>query len=266
MTLHREAISGERACLSIVVPAYNEERTLARIIEKLKTVPNLLEIIIVDDCSTDGTGEAAMRFAAEHDYIKYIRHDKNQGKTAALKTGFAQTSGDIVIVQDADLEYDPAEIPEVIRPILGGFADVVYGSRFMVKRAARVLYFYHYLANKGLTFMSNLLTNLNITDVETCYKAFRGDVIRKMTIVSSGFGFEIEVTAKIAKLKCVVYEVPISYYGRTYEEGKKITYKDGIAAAFYMFKFNLFCSLEKSFRHIPELTPRPVSLLDTETL
>ena len=266
MTLLQEAVHGDRACLSIVVPAYNEERTLARIVERLKVVPNLLEIIIVDDCSTDRTGEIAMRFAGQHDFIKYVRHDKNQGKTAALRTGFAQTSGEIVIVQDADLEYDPAEIPEVIRPILDGFADVVYGSRFMVKRAARVVYFYHYLANKGLTFMSNLLTNLNITDVETCYKAFRGDVIRKMTIVSSGFGFEIEVTAKVAKLKCVVYEVPISYYGRTYEEGKKITYKDGVAAAFYVLKFNLFCSLKRSFRHIPELTPRSVSLLDTETL
>jgi len=266
MTLNQEAILGSRACLSIVVPAYNEERTLARIIEKLMSVPNLLEIVIVDDCSTDGTGDLAMRLAAEHDLIKYVRHDKNQGKTAALRTGFAETAGDIVIVQDADLEYDPAEIPEVIRPILDGFADVVYGSRFMVKRAARVLYFYHYLANKGLTFMSNLLTNLNISDVETCYKAFRGDVIRKMTIVSSGFGFEIEVTAKVAKLKCVVYEVPISYYGRTYEEGKKITYLDGVAAAFYIIKFNLFCSLKKSFRHMPELTPRSVPLLDTETL
>lgn len=266
MTLYEEAMPGDRACLSIVVPAYNEERTLARIVEKLKVVPNLLEIVIVDDCSTDGTGELAMSLAAEHDFIKYVRHDKNQGKTAALRSGFAQTTGDIVIVQDADLEYDPAEIPEVIRPILDGFADVVYGSRFMVKRAARVLYFYHYLANKGLTFMSNLLTNLNITDVETCYKAFRGDVIRKMTIASSGFGFEIEVTAKVAKLKCVVYEVPISYYGRTYEEGKKITSWDGVAAAFYIVKFNLFCSLKKSFRHIPELAPRSVSLLDTETL
>ena len=265
MSLHEDLTLADRACLSIVVPAYNEERTLARIVEKLKSVPNLLEIVIVDDCSTDGTRELAMRFADENDFIKYVRHETNQGKTAALRTGFAETSGDIVIVQDADLEYDPAEIPEVIRPILNGFADVVYGSRFMVKRAARVLYFYHYLANKGLTFMSNMLTNLNITDVETCYKAFRGDLIRKMTIMSSGFGFEIEVTAKVAKLKCAVYEVPISYYGRTYEEGKKITYMDGVAAAFYIIRFNLFCSLKKSFRHMPELSRPSVSLLDTET-
>jgi glycosyltransferase involved in cell wall biosynthesis len=255
-----------RPCLSIVVPAFNEERTLGRIVEKLKGVPNLLEIVIVDDCSTDRTSEIASALAAENEVIKYFRHERNQGKTAALRTGFAQTSGEIVIVQDADLEYDPAEIPEVIRPILAGFADVVYGSRFMVKRASRVLYFYHYLANKGLTFLSNLLTNLNITDVETCYKAFRGDVVRNMIITSTGFGFEIEVTAKIAKLRCVLYEVPISYYGRTYEEGQKITYKDGIAAAYYIIRFNIFCSLNNSFQRVPQLSSRSVPLLDTDTV
>ncbi|HKX84997.1 MAG TPA: glycosyltransferase family 2 protein [Pyrinomonadaceae bacterium] len=265
MDLGDEQLS-DLPCLSIVVPAYNEEPTLERIVEKLRFVPNLLEIVIVDDCSTDRTSEIAAALADRYDFIKYLRHERNQGKTAALRTGFSHTSGSIVIVQDADLEYDPAEIPEVIRPILGGFADVVYGSRFMVKRAARVLYFYHYLANKGLTFLSNLLTNLNITDVETCYKAFRGDVIRNMAIVSTGFGFEIEVTAKVAKLKCVLYEVPISYYGRTYEEGKKITYKDGIAAAYYIIRFNLFCSLKNSFQHIPQLKSSSVPLLDTDTV
>jgi glycosyltransferase involved in cell wall biosynthesis len=190
-----------------------------------------------------------------------VYQEKNQGKTAALRSGFAETVGEIVIVQDADLEYDPAEIPGVIYPILGGFADVVYGSRFMVKRAARVLYFYHYLANKGLTFLSNMLTNLNITDVETCYKAFRGDIIRNMNIKSSGFGFEIEVTAKVAKLNCALYEVPISYYGRTYEEGKKITYLDGIAAFYYMIRYNLFCSREGSYKVLPQLRPTTVVAL-----
>jgi glycosyltransferase involved in cell wall biosynthesis len=169
---------------------------------------------------------------------------ENRGKTAALRQGFAETSGDIVIVQDADLEYDPADIPDVIAPIVDGFADVAYGSRFMVKRAARVVYFYHYLANKALTFISNLFTNLNMTDIETCYKAFRGDIIRSMNITSSGFGFEVEVTAKVAKLDCVLYEVPISYYGRTYAEGKKITYRDGSRLCFILFALTFSAAFE----------------------
>jgi len=243
----------ETACLSVVVPVFNEERTLAKVVEKLLKLPNLLEIIIVDDCSIDGTASIAVNLAEENELTKYVRQPRNQGKTQALKAGFALTTGAIVIVQDADLEYDPADIPEVIAPILNGYADVVYGSRFMVKRATRVLYFYHYLANKGLTFISNLLTNLNMTDVETCYKAFRGDIIRNLIITSDGFGFEIEVTAKVAKLNCAFYEVPISYYGRTYEEGKKITYRDGIAAFYYILKFNLFYNRQNSFTSLPQI-------------
>jgi glycosyltransferase involved in cell wall biosynthesis len=252
-------------CLSIVVPAYNEEPTIARIIDRLTKVPNLLEIIIIDDCSTDRTYQIATRLAEKYDFIQVDRLAKNAGKTAALKKGFELTTGDIVVVQDADLEYDPGDIPELIRPILEGFADVVYGSRFMIKRAARVLYYYHYIANKVLTFLSNLFTNLNITDVSTCYKAFRGDVIRSMNITSSGFGFCIEVTAKIAKLKCVMYEVPISYYGRTYEEGKKIHWPDGVVAFYNVFKYNLFCSIKRSFKTRPKLTsPAPQRLPDTD--
>jgi glycosyltransferase involved in cell wall biosynthesis len=230
------------------MPAYNEEETLSEIVRKVLEIPQLLELIIVDDCSTDSTQVIAQKLAEQDSRIKYLRQQRNAGKTAALRTGFAATKGEIVIVQDADLEYDPSEIADVISPIIDGLADVVYGSRFMVKKATRVLYFYHYLANKGLTFLSNCLTNINMTDVETCYKAFRGEIIRNMVITSSGFGFEIEVTAKVAKLKCPVYEVPISYYGRTYEEGKKIGFKDGIAAVWYILKFNLFVGLEKSYK------------------
>lgn len=245
------------ACLSVVIPVFNEAGTLAEVVHKLLSVPCLLEVIIVDDGSTDGTDEQARQLAEAHAPVSFVRHERNSGKTAALKTGFALTSGQIVIVQDADLEYDPGEIYGVIRPILEGHADVVFGSRFLVRRAARVLYFYHYLANKLLTYLSNVLTNLNMTDIETGYKAFRGEIIRNMVIVSSGFGFEVEVTAKIAKLKLAIYEVPISYYGRTYDEGKKIGFSDGLMALWLVFRFNLFCSLSSSFRKLPELKPNP---------
>jgi glycosyltransferase involved in cell wall biosynthesis len=241
------------ACLSVVVPAYNEETTLAGVVKKLLELPHLLEVVIVDDCSHDHTAEIAEGLAASDPRVRVTRHQKNSGKTEALKTGFAMTRGDIVIVQDADLEYDPKEIPGVIKPILEGHADVVYGSRFLVRKATRVLYFYHFLANKVLTFSSNMLTNLNMTDVETGYKAFRGEIIRNMIIKSSGFGFEIEVTAKIAKLGCAVYEVPISYYGRTYEEGKKIGVGDGLQAFWLVLRFNLFCGLPASFRQVPQI-------------
>ena len=241
------------ACLSVVMPAYNEAATLAAIVGKVLAVPRLLEIIIVDDCSTDNTPRIAQELATQDARARYVRQPKNGGKTEALKTGFALTRGEIVIIQDADLEYDPAEIADVIAPILAGHADVVYGSRFLIRKASRVLYYYHYLGNKFLTMFSNLLTNVNMTDVETCYKAFRGDIIRNMVITSSGFGFEIEVTAKVAKLGCRIYETPISYYGRTYEEGKKIGFRDGFAALWFIVRYNCFCSLKSSFREIPQL-------------
>lgn len=240
-------------CLSVVVPAYNEGATLEAVVEKLLQLPHLLEVVVVDDCSTDSTPEVARRLAGRDARVRVARHERNSGKTAALRTGFAMTRGEVVIVQDADLEYDPAEIPLVILPILNQRADVVYGSRFLVRRATRVLYFYHYLGNKFLTFLSNVLTNLNMTDMETGYKAFRGEIIRNMRITSEGFGFEVEVTAKVAKLGCAVYEVPISYYGRTYDEGKKIGTRDGLQALWLIIRFNLFCSLRSSFTRLPEL-------------
>jgi glycosyltransferase involved in cell wall biosynthesis len=240
-------------CLSVVVPAYNEELTLPAVVNKVLQVPHLREIVLVNDCSSDRTGAIADELAKVDPRVKVLHHSTNQGKTRALETGFAATTGDIVIVQDADLEYDPSEMWTVIEPIALGIADVVYGSRFLVRKAARVLYFYHFMANKGLTFLSNLLTNINLTDVETGYKAFRGEIIRNMVITSSGFGFEIEVTAKVSKLKCVMYEVPISYYGRTYEQGKKIGFMDGVAALGYIVYYNLFCSLQSSFRQLPQL-------------
>ncbi len=240
--------------LSVILPAYNEEKTVIAVIDKIhRANPNLYEIIVVNDGSQDRTSEIVSEYVSTHPIVRLINHPKNKGKTEALKTGFAASAGQIVIVQDADLEYDPADIPSVIEPILSGMADVVYGSRFLVRKATRILYFRHFMANRFITFLSNLLTDINFSDVETCYKAFRGEIIRNMIITSRRFGFEIEVTAKIAKLKCRVYEVPISYYGRTYEEGKKIGVKDGLAALYYIFRYNLFSTLKSSYRKIPQL-------------
>ena len=230
----------EKPILSVVIPVFNEKESVGAVIRRVLTeVPIELEIVVVNDGSTDGTAEVLDQVAKEDARIRVV-HQRNAGKTAALKQAFQFTRGDIVIIQDADLEYDPAEIIHVIEPILSGRAHVVYGSRFLVRRAARVLFYYHYLANHFITFISNMLTNLNMTDVETGYKAFRGDLIRNMEIQSRGFGFEIEVTAKVARLRVPVYEVPISYYGRTYSEGKKIGLWDGIHAIWYVFRFNLF--------------------------
>jgi glycosyltransferase involved in cell wall biosynthesis len=240
--------------ISIIVPAYNEERTIERVLSSLiSEVPEAHEIIVVDDGSTDRTAEIAGAISDRIACVRLLRQGRNQGKTAALRAGFAASTGDIVLVQDADLEYDPVDIHVLIEPILKDKADVVYGSRFMIRRAARVLYFRHYLANRFITFLSNLMTDLNFSDVETGYKAFRGEIIRSMLIEARGFGFEIEVTAKIAKLKCRVYEVPISYHGRTYEEGKKIGVRDGIDAIGYIFKYNWFVPLKRSFQQVPKV-------------
>ncbi|MBL8868972.1 MAG: glycosyltransferase family 2 protein [Planctomycetaceae bacterium] len=225
--------------LTIIVPAYNEARTISTVLDALlKLDCPIREILVVDDGSKDDTRNIVTTISEQNAKVRLISHNKNGGKTAAIRTGLKEAQGEIIIIQDADLEYDPSEIPEVIAPIQSGKADVVYGSRFLVRKAARVLYFSHYVANKTLTFFSNVLTNRNMTDVETCYKAFRAEVIKPLTLKSHGFGMEIEITAMICKTTARTYEVPISYYGRTYEEGKKIGLKDGFAALWYIFYFN----------------------------
>jgi glycosyltransferase involved in cell wall biosynthesis len=246
--------SSDPYSLSVIIAAYNEGKTIVTVLKTLfEQVPGAGEVIVIDDGSADETARQVEEFIAVQPRVRLIRHPANRGKTEALKTGFAASTGDVVIVQDADLEYDPADILSVIQPIVAGKADVVYGSRFLVRRATRILYFRHYLANRFITFLSNLFTDYNFSDIETCYKAFRGEIIRNMMITSRGFGFEVEVTAKIAKLKCRVFEVPISYYGRTYQEGKKIGVKDGLHALYYIFKYNVFTNLNSSYRKIPQL-------------
>ena len=224
--------------LSVVIPCYNERATIEKIVEAVRAsaYPDK-EIIVVDDCSTDGTREKLGALHARVDRV--VLHDVNRGKGAALRTGIAAATGDIVIIQDADLEYDPQEYPHMLAPILEGRADVVYGSRFMGAAPHRVLYYWHSVGNRFLTTLSNMFTNLNLTDMETCYKAFRREVIQSITIEEDRFGFEPEVTAKLSKLGCRIYEVGISYYGRTYAEGKKINYRDGFRAIYCIFKYNL---------------------------
>lgn len=226
--------------LSVVIPCFNEAGTICSVVEAVKASPvKDCEIIIVDDCSTDSTRDI-LRSKIEQQVDKVIYHHKNRGKGAALRTGFAVATGDIVIVQDADLEYDPQEYPLIIAPILDNRADVVFGSRFAGGRPHRVVYYWHMLGNRFLTMLSNMFTNINLTDMETCYKAFRREIIQSIKIQESRFGFEPEITAKVAKLGCRIYEVGISYYGRTYKEGKKIGWKDGVRAIVCILKYNLF--------------------------
>lgn len=233
--------------LSVVIPAYNEGKTLPQVLDKISAVRlqyNIKkEIIIVDDCSTDNTPEAAELYIKEHPQlnIRYFRHPYNQGKGAALHTAIQKATGDYLLVQDADLEYDPAEYKTLLQPVLDGYADVVYGSRFTGGKAHRILFFWHSIGNKVLTTLSNAFTNLNLTDMETCYKLFRTDLIKRLDLKEKRFGFEPEVTAKISRIPNIrIYEVGISYYGRTYEEGKKINWKDGFRALYCISKYNLF--------------------------
>jgi len=235
--------------LSVLIPVYNEEKTVAEILTRVLALgPLVKEIVVVDDGSKDNTAEVVRARAAGEPKIQFHQLPKNQGKTAAIRKALELATGEIIIVQDADLEYDPSEIPEVIAPILSGVADVVYGSRFLVRKAARVLYFYHYLANTGLTFLSNMLTNRNMSDIETCYKAFRAEVIKPLVLTSKGFGMEVEITAMVCKTHARTYEVPISYYGRAYEEGKKIGMMDGVAALWYIGYYNLIKPWSRSAR------------------
>jgi dolichol-phosphate mannosyltransferase len=228
--------------LSLVIPCYNEEETLAACVESVLAIEDRLlrlELIIVNDCSTDGSLEVANRLKLTHPRIQVFSHERNQGKGAALRTGFAHATGDFVVVQDADLEYSPRDLKRLIVPLVEGDADVVFGSRFLSSDTHRVLYFWHSLGNQFLTFLSNMLTDLNLTDMETCYKVFRKEVLQGINLRSNRFGFEPEITAKISKGKWRIYEVPISYAGRTYEEGKKITWKDGVQALWCIFRYNI---------------------------
>ena len=232
--------------LSVVVPAFNEEKTIQSILDKILHVDlegMMIELVVINDCSTDGTRELVSNYISAHpgDSIRLIDQEKNRGKGAAIRRGIEEASGDFLIIQDADLEYDPREYIDLLNPLLSDKADVVYGSRFMGSNPHRILFFWHSLGNKLLTFLSNMFNNLNLTDMETCYKMFRSEVIKKIHLQENRFGFEPEVTAKIARIPGIrIYEVGISYYGRTYSEGKKINWKDGFRAIYCIFKYGLF--------------------------
>jgi len=223
--------------LSIIIPVYNEKTTIKEIIKKISLIDIQKEIVIVDDCSSDGTVDILKDI--ESDDLKVFYHERNMGKGAAVRTAFKHITGDIIIIQDADLEYDPRDYPSLIRPIIEGRADVVYGSRFL-GGPHRVLFFWHYVGNRIITTFSNMLSNLNLTDMETGYKVFRREIIQNLKLKSNRFGFEPEITMKVAKANCRIYEMPISYWGRDYAEGKKISWKDGIAAIFHIFRFRFF--------------------------
>ena len=224
--------------LSVVIPVYNEKSTILEVLERVRSVDLPKEMIVVDDCSTDGTREVLLSIPPSDD-LKVVLQPENSGKGAALRAGFAAVSGDIVVIQDADLEYDPAEYVNLLQPILANKADVVFGSRFL-GGPHRVLLFWHSVGNRILTTLSNMLTDLNLTDMETCYKVFRAEVLKKITLRENRFGFEPEFTAKISRAQCRIYEVPISYSGRDYSEGKKIGWKDGVAAIYFIFKYRFF--------------------------
>lgn len=236
--------------VSIVIPVYNEVATIGEVIKRVVQAPTLglqKEIVVVDDSSTDGTGEYLRNLRA--DGLKCFFHEKNRGKGAAIRTGFQQVTGDIVLIQDADFEYSPEEYPKLLQPVLSGKADVVFSSRFLGGEEHRVLYFWHSVGNRLLTFLSNMLSNLNLTDMESCYKVFKRDVLNHIELEENRFGFEPEIVAKVARLRCRVYEVGVSYSGRTYEEGKKIGWKDGVRAIWCILKYSLPM---KGFRNVKQ--------------
>jgi glycosyltransferase involved in cell wall biosynthesis len=225
--------------LSVVMPAYNEADTVEAALRRIREVPLRLEIIVVNDASTDGTREILDTLAKGTLVDRVIHHEKNRGKGAAIRSGAAAATGDVLVVQDADLEYDPADLPALLQPIRTGKADAVYGSRFQ-GGPHRVLYFWHYVGNRFLTLLSNMFTNLNISDLETCYKLVRMDLLKRLPLSSNRFGFEVEITARLSQAHARIWEMPISYSGRTYAEGKKITWRDGCAALFHILRYNLF--------------------------
>jgi glycosyltransferase involved in cell wall biosynthesis len=230
-------VSGVR--LSVLIPVYNEAATIEHVVDRVRRIPGSTEIIAVDDASGDGSGDVLERLRAAGKVDRLVRHPVNRGKGAAIRSGIAHATGDVVVIQDADLEYDPLDLPALLGPIADGRADAVYGSRFQ-GGPHRVLYFWHSVGNRFLTLLSNMFTNLNLTDMETCYKLIRTDLLKRVPLTSDRFGFEVEITARLSQAGARIWELPISYSGRTYAEGKKITWRDGFAAIFHILRYNLF--------------------------
>jgi glycosyltransferase involved in cell wall biosynthesis len=236
-------------CLSVVMPVYNEAATVASVIRRVLAQRPVEELVVVDDCSTDGTAPLLAELARVESRIRLLRHERNQGKGAALRTGFAHARAAFVLIQDADLEYDPGEYHQLLKPLLADKADVVFGSRFMGSGAHRVLYYWHSVGNRALTTLSNMATNLNLSDMETCYKVFRRPVLERIAVQENRFGFEPEITAKVSRLNVRIFEVPISYYGRTYAEGKKISWRDGFRALWCIAKYSFLVRAESRDAH-----------------